>query len=98
MKANTKSRIVQSFRQYIPYLLSKLLINYILTLSFLFNHIKQALLLTQKEGTMASPISFNLVEKLKSLFSGGDQVIGPNDYGYDQSLKRWSDLAYRQAV
>jgi hypothetical protein len=43
-------------------------------------------------------IPSDLIEKLKLLFTGKDQVTSPHSPGYDESLKRWSDLASQRAV
>ncbi|KAL3476594.1 hypothetical protein BJX99DRAFT_270403 [Aspergillus californicus] len=46
---------------------------------------------------MDSTIPSGLIEKLRSLLPGEDQVLTPDNPGYAQSLQRWSDLACRRA-
>lgn len=47
---------------------------------------------------MASQVPSWVIEELKLLFTGKDQVISPHSSGYDRALQRWSDLAIQRAV
>jgi hypothetical protein len=54
--------------------------------------------IAQNQATMACTIPPGLIEELKSLFTGKDQVITPENPRYDEALQRWSDLASQRAV
>ncbi|KAL4796665.1 hypothetical protein BDV19DRAFT_398257 [Aspergillus venezuelensis] len=46
---------------------------------------------------MAHSIPPDLKEELKKRLTGNDQVITPESPGYDKAIRRWSDLACKQA-